>query len=146
MSVNAVDSEVAHAISDAAGGLPPIASFEGHEADWDQLGGNWSGERLPLEAIAENIVLDRNRVARRLGFPSQVNPGGRKQRLLDGTIPDLWCAEGVVGEVKNQITAQWGPAQLENYIDQCDAQWPEYKWRGLLVQGVPRWPQTRSTA
>jgi hypothetical protein len=41
----------------------------------------------------------------------------------------------VVGEVKNQITADWGPGQIEDYIRQCDEDWPGFEWRGVLVQG-----------
>jgi hypothetical protein len=88
------------------------------------------------ERITEEIVLNRARIAKRLGFPSAVNPDDRKKRLGNGKYPDLWCADGVVGEVKNQITADWGPAQIEDYIRQCDEDFPEFApWQGILVQG-----------
>lgn len=136
-SVQAIDSEVARAISQCAGGMPPAADFEGHEPDWSEHGGDWRGRRLPLEAIAERMVLDEDRVARQVGFASTVNPGGSKQRLGNGGIPDFWCAQGVVGDAKNQVNAKWGPDQLEGYIEQCDAEWPSHRWRGVLVQGEP---------
>jgi hypothetical protein len=125
---------VAQAISDCAGGLPRAASFEGFEADWHEESGEWGRYSLPPEAIVEGIVLDKDRVARKLGFLSRVT---RQQPLSNGRRPDLWCADGVVGEVKNQVTARWGPEQIEDYIEQCDLQWPEHRWRGVLVQGEP---------
>lgn len=135
--VQRLDSEVALAIRDCVGGMPPTAKFEDWEPDWDAEGGNWSGERLPPELIVELIVLDDEDIARELGFRSTVNPNGRKQRLRNGRYPDLWSRRGVVGEVKNQVTARWGPEQIEDYIEQCDAQWPDHEWRGILVQGHP---------
>ena len=131
--VKSINSDVGSAIAERVGEWPPAATFDSYPADWNERGGDWSRHRLPPEAI----VLDKDRVARRLGFPSRVNPAGKKQRLLNGRYPDLWCEDGVVGEVKNQVTAAWGPAQIEDYIDQCDLQWPEHQWRGLLVQGEP---------
>lgn len=82
-------------------------------------------------------MCDHEKIARRLGFPSPVNPNRTKQRLPNGRWPDLWCEDGVVGEVKNQVTARWGPDQIEDYIEQCDARWPAHRWRGILVQGQP---------
>ena len=55
----------------------------------------------------ELVVLDDEDIARDLGL-SPVNPDGRKQRLENGRYPDLWSRQGVVGEVKNQVTARWG--------------------------------------
>jgi hypothetical protein len=135
-----VPADVAQAVSDRAGGLPPVASFEAFPPNWREAGGDWSGSRLPPEIIVEDIVLDKGHVARRLGFPSRVNPYGRKQKLLNGRYPDLWCPDGVVGDVKNMVTANWGPDQIEDYIEQCDAEWPNYRWRGLLIQGEPDMP------
>jgi hypothetical protein len=37
----------------------------------------WGRYSLPPEAIVEGVVLDKDRVARKLGFPSRVNPDGR---------------------------------------------------------------------
>ncbi|MGI8730454.1 MAG: hypothetical protein ACR2LK_10775 [Solirubrobacteraceae bacterium] len=85
----------------------------------------------------ELVVVDDDDIERELGFRSPVNPGGRKQRLQNGRYPDLWSRQGIVGEVKNQVTARWGPEQIEDYIEQCDAQWPDHRWRGILVQGQP---------
>jgi hypothetical protein len=127
-------ADEAQAISDCAGGLPRAPSFEGFEPDWDEESGDWGRYRLPPEAIVERIVLDKDRVARKLGFPSGVIS---QQHLSNGRRPDLWCADGVVGEVKNQVTARWGPDQIEDYIEQCDRQWPAHRWRGVLVQGEP---------
>lgn len=134
--VKTIDEDVARAIAEVAGGLPKAPSFDG-EADWDEGGGNWSGERLPPEKITEDLVLNEHRVAGKLGLPPPVNPNGTKVRLPNGKIPDLWCESGVVGDVKNQVTARWGPEQLEGYIEQCDLEWPAHQWRGLLVQGEP---------
>jgi hypothetical protein len=135
--VQALGPDVGAAIGEVAGGLPPKATFDEHAARWDEEGGDWSGHRIPPEAIVEAIVLRRSRIARLVGFPSQVNPSGKKQRLGNGRCPDLWCTDGVVGDAKNQVTAAWGPAQIEDYIDQCDVQWPHHEWRGVLVQGEP---------
>lgn len=136
-SVWSIEAEVAQAISVCAGGLPPAADFHGFEADWRQPGGLWGRASLPPEAIVEEIVLNEDEVARRLGFPSPVNPNGGKVHLSNGRIPDLWCSAGVVGEVKNQVTARRGPDQIEDYIAQCDTQWSAHQWRGVLVQGEP---------
>jgi hypothetical protein len=117
--------------------MPAAASFDGFPADWDEEGGDWATlRRLPPEAISEQIVLDKRRLATRLGFTSQVNPGGKKHRLPSGRVPDLWCEERVVGEVKNRITATWRPRQIEDYIKECEATYGG-KWRGVLVQGEP---------
>lgn len=134
-SVTGLTDEESEAIAELSGGLPPAPDFEDGETDHDEEGGKWGPRTLPREIITEEIVLNRSRIAKRLGFPSAVNPDGRKKRLSNGRYPDLWCAEGVVGEVKNQITADWGPGQIEDYIRQCDEDWPEFKWRGVLVQG-----------
>lgn len=134
-SVIGLTEEESKAIGELARGLPPCPEFEDGETDHDEEGGKWGPRALPREVITEQIVLDRIRIAERLGFPSVVNPGGPKKRLSNGRYPDLWCAEGVVGEVKNQVTAAWGPGQIEDYIRQCDADWPEFEWRGVLVQG-----------
>ena len=115
--------------------LPPTARIA-DPADWAQPGGDWAARRLPPERIVEEIVLNRRRVARRLGFPERVNPDGKKKRLANGTYPDLWCAQGVVGDAKNQVSAKWGPEQIAGYIDECNRQWPRAGgWRGILVQG-----------
>lgn len=95
--VRAIDEDVARAIVESAGGLPAAAGFEGNDADWEQGGGDWSGFRLPPEQIVEDLVLDKGRIARKLGFPLQVNPSKTKQRLPNGRVPDLWCERGVVG-------------------------------------------------
>jgi hypothetical protein len=129
-----LERDVAEAIEQCAGGLPPPATFQAHPADWDQLGLNWSGERLPPERIVEEIVANKARVARKLGFRSAVVA---QKHLANGRRPDLWCDAGVVGDAKNQVTAAWGPQQIEEYIDQCDRQWPAHRWRGVLVQGIP---------
>jgi hypothetical protein len=135
-SVTALTDEEAEVIVELAGVLPP-PEFEEGEIDFGEEGGKWGPRTLPREVITEEIVLDESRIATRLGFPSPVNPGGRKKRLGNGRFPDLWCPDGVVGEVKNLITADWGPAQIEDYIRQCDEDWPEHTWTGVLVQGEP---------
>jgi hypothetical protein len=40
--VQRLDPEVARAIRDCVGGLPPAAGFRDHGPDWDALGGDWS--------------------------------------------------------------------------------------------------------
>jgi hypothetical protein len=125
--------EQAVAIDRLAGGLPPAA--DPGAVDEQQAGGSWSGSRLPPEVITEVIVHDRGRVARRLGFRGKVD---RQKVLGNGKRPDLWCREGVVGEVKNLVGLDWGPAQLEGYLAQCDRQWPQQApWKGRLIQGQP---------
>lgn len=136
-SVQAIDEEIGQAIAECSGGLPVAATFD-EAADWSQDGGRWSGERLAPELITETLVRDKKRIAKRVGLIAPVNPTGTRKRLANGRIPDLWCEAGVVGEVKNQVTAAWGPEQLEGYINQCDEEWPERApWSGVLVQGVP---------
>lgn len=66
--------------------------------------------------------------------------------LANGKIPDLWCEAGVVGEVKNLIGSGWGPKQLLSYMRQCDQQWPEYEWQGVLTQGEPELTPAASNA
>jgi hypothetical protein len=138
-SVRSIDDDAAEAIGGCIGEMPPAAGFHEHPVNWSEPSGAWGRlRRLPPEVIVEHLVLNRSRVARRIGFPGQVNPGGKKQILANGRIPDLWCAEGVVGDAKNQVNAQWGPQQIRDYIDQCDVQWPTHcPWHGILVQGVP---------
>jgi len=51
--VQRLDHEVAVAIRECVGGMPPTARFEDWEPDWDAEGGDWSGERLPPELIVE---------------------------------------------------------------------------------------------
>jgi hypothetical protein len=134
-SVTGLTDEEAGAIVELVEGLPPAPEFEEGETDHGEEGGKWGPRTLPREVITEEIVLNRARIAKRLGFPSPVNPGARKKRLGNGRYPDVWCADGVVGEVKNQVTADWGPGQIEDYIRQCDEEWPEFEWKGVLVQG-----------
>ncbi len=80
-------------------------------------------------------MLNRGRIARKLGFSSKV----RTQYTLPSrkNRPDLWCDAGVVGDAKNQVHADWGPEQIERYIDECQEVWPKHKWRGVLFQGEP---------
>lgn len=129
----ALSREEGLAIDQLAGGLP--RAVDPSPADRRMFGGAWSGARLPPERITELIVYDKQRIARKIGFPSRVS---RQKTLANGRIPDLRCADGVVGEVKNLVTLRWGPSQLEDYVRQCDRQWPEKApWRGVLVQGSP---------
>jgi hypothetical protein len=129
-----LEPEEGRAIAQLAGGLPPAATFTKAETNWREKGGDWGQYSLPPEAIQERLVHDMASVARKLGFTSRVH---RQKHLSNGRIPDLWCDAGVVGEVKNQVTAARGPDQIEDYIEQCERQWPEHSWRGVLVQGQP---------
>ena len=125
------------AIDELAGGLPAAPQLRGDEADWSAPGGDWSGERLQAEEVTEKLMADKRRIARKLGLEGEIRALGNKRRLANGKVPDLWCDAGVVGDVKNQVTADWGPEQVEGYIEQCDREWPEHRWRGVLVQGLP---------
>ncbi len=129
-----LERDLAMAIDDLAGGLPAAPPLRGDEADWDAAGGDWSGERLPPEEVTEKLMADKHRIARKLGFVGEIRA---QKTLANGKRPDLWCEAGVVGDVKNQVTADWGPGQLEGYIKQCDPEYPEHQWRGVLVQGLP---------
>jgi hypothetical protein len=133
-SVYSLEPRIARAIEELAGGLPPAPSFDGSPPQWRAEGGDWGRISLPPEIIIEDVVRDNGRIARKLGFPSQVIT---QRRLGNGLRPDFWCADGVVGDAKNMVTAAWGPDQIEDYVEQCDAQWPENRWRGILVQGEP---------
>ncbi|MDQ2765410.1 MAG: hypothetical protein M3Y22_18610 [Pseudomonadota bacterium] len=128
---------LAMAIDDLAGGLPAAPPLRGDEADWDAAGGDWSGERLPPEEVTEKLMADKRRIAHKLGLVGEIRALGNKKRLANGKVPDLWCEAGVVGDVKNQVTADWGPGQLDGYLEQCDLEYPEHQWRGVLVQGLP---------
>jgi hypothetical protein len=134
-SVYRLDRECAHAIVELSGGLPPEACFGECPAEWKERGGDWGRHSLPPEAIVEELVRDRSRLARKLGFSTKV---ATQVILANGKRPDLWCDAGVVGDAKNRVTATWGPEQIEGYISQCDTQWPKAApWRGVLVQGEP---------
>jgi hypothetical protein len=136
-SVARLSGTEALAILALAEGLPAAPVFVDGESDHDEDGGIWYDRRWPPESITEELVLGDARTQRRLGFAGSVNPAGKKKCLGDGTYPDLWSSEAVVGEVKNQVTSAWGPGQIERYIRQCDAEWPEQgPWRGVLVQGA----------
>lgn len=131
----ALPGPVAAAVAELVGGFPSVASFEDDPPRFDLDGGEWGAAVLPPEVIVEEIVAGSRRVAREIGFPTVVKT---QVTLANGKRPDLWCEDGVVGDAKNQVTATWGPAQLEGYIEQCDRQWPRPGgWRGVLVQGVP---------
>jgi hypothetical protein len=133
-SVYRLDRKYAEAIDTLAGGLPPASGFS-RPAKWNERGGDWARRSLPPEAIVEALVRDNSRLARTIGFPSEV---ATQVPLGNGKRPDLWCDAGVVGDAKNQVTATWGPEQIEGYIAQCDRQWPKVApWRGVLVQGEP---------
>jgi hypothetical protein len=77
-SVTGLTDEEAEAIGELAGELPPAPDFEDDETDHGEEGGKWGPRTLPREIITEEIVLNRWRIAKRLGFPSAVNPAGRK--------------------------------------------------------------------
>ncbi len=133
----ALENDLGVAIADLAEGLPPAPAFQGDEADWSQPSYVWGKVRLEPESITEALLGKRNRLAKKLGLEGEIYADPKKRRLGNGRFPDLWASAGVVGDVKNQVTATWGPAQVEDYIDQCDREWPEHEWRGVLVQGLP---------
>jgi hypothetical protein len=133
--VEEVLRECAEAIDKLSGGLPPQADFSEHPAKLGKRSGGWGRHSLPPEEIVEVLVRDSSRLARKLGFSTKVIT---QKVLANRKRPDLWCDAGVVGEVKNRVTATWGPEQIEGSIEQCDTQWPELApWRGVLVQGEP---------
>lgn len=117
-----------------AGGLPPQRlprrgprSTDG-KTIWPDTGG------LAPEAITERLVVNNRRVWRTIGFPSRPEP----QRWISRSDrPDL-RAPGVVGEVKNRLRSDWGPAQIERYLRTLDREEPsETAWRGVLIHAEP---------
>ena len=70
-----------------------------------------------------------------MGFRSAPRSG---HRLRDGKYPDLMSDEGVVGEVKNVIGPNWGPAQLAGYIRQLRIEQPDIESRGVLIHSAEK--------
>lgn len=122
--------EEARRINALAGGLPPArtANREPRRSDGKEI---WPGSGgLPPERITEELVATTRRVWRRIGFPSA--PETQRATSRDDR-PDLIAAP-VVGEVKNQIRQDWGPHQIERYLDTLDGSRPtEGPWRGVLI-------------
>jgi hypothetical protein len=132
-SVSGLDKKDAQAIADLVGRLPLAPGFDGHAEDWTEIGGTWAGRMLDPESLAEEIVAEESEISRELGFPSTPV---RQKSLSRSDRADLWCPEGVVGEVKNLVTSKWGPGQIERYLRTCDERWPQHEWKGVLVQGA----------
>jgi hypothetical protein len=80
--------------------------------------------------ITENLVIATRRVWNTMGFPCR--PEAQKW-ISAQDRPDL-LAPGVVGEVKNRLRSDWGPAQIERYLNTLDRERPlEQPWRGVLI-------------
>jgi hypothetical protein len=125
----------------------------GHEAATrlDELAAGLPEQRLPVDAPTETAELllwtgghgrspefllhdeveATKELWRQIGFKSAPRRG---HRLQNGTYPDLYSAEGTVGEVKNVVGPNWGPKQIEGYIRQLDREEPEKApWQGVLI-------------
>jgi hypothetical protein len=132
MSVSSLDKAAAEAIRGLADGLPEAPGFGGQIEDWDEEGGDWGNYVYELESVAQRWVAEDPELWKELRFPSRP----LMEKWLSPTErADLWCPEGVVGEVKPIVTSKSGPDQIGRYIATCDRQWPEYRWKGILVQG-----------
>jgi hypothetical protein len=94
----------------------------------------WIGARgRAPEFLIHDEVETTRRLWRHIGFKEAPRRG---HRLKNGQYPDLYSPEGVVGEVKNVIGPNWGPAQLRGYMRQLDSEEPEKDpWRGVLIHG-----------
>jgi hypothetical protein len=94
----------------------------------------WLGAdgREPEFLIQQDVIADKS-VWRKMGFGSAPRSG---HRLQNGTYPDLMSDDGIVGEVKNVIGPNWGPAQLSGYIRQLRIEQPDIEWRGVLIHSA----------
>jgi hypothetical protein len=132
-SVVGLDGTEVREIGVLLGRLPLAPGFADQSEDWDESGGTWAGQTWDPESLAEEAVAQDPELAALLGFPSLPI---RQKTLSNTDRADLWCPEGVVGEVKNLVTSKWGPDQIERYLRTCDERWPEHEWKGILVQGA----------
>jgi hypothetical protein len=91
---------------------------------WPATGG------LAPESITESLVANKRSVWRAVGFPNRPE---QQRRISPADRPDLYAA-GVVGEVKNRLRSDWGPAQIERYLRTLDLSEPrDIPWRGVLI-------------
>lgn len=89
-------------------------------------------EALQTEAWRSGLLSAVRVVSRERSFADN----GRRPRGT-GSAPTFGARPASLCDAKNRVRADWGPAQLEGYIEQCDRQWPGREWRGVLVQGEP---------
>jgi hypothetical protein len=120
--------EIAEAIEQLAGGLPPQRTPSGDptHAPTDR----WFGAMdIDPESVFELAVLASRALWRKIGFPSAPIA---QVRISPRDRPDL-LSPGVVGEVKRRIVSK-DVGQLERYLDELELSRPrENGWRGVLI-------------
>ncbi len=128
-----LDRQAAERVEEVSGGLPPQA-MPTREPDTDAELDLWVGPAgRPPEFLVHDEVESTRRLWREIGFRQ---PPRRGHKLRNGTYPDLYSHEGVVGEVKNIVGPNWGPRQLRSYMRQLDLEEPQRApWRGVLIHG-----------
>lgn len=96
----------------------------------------WPGvrDRQPEAPIERRFRSDRM-LWRQVGFTAAPT----KPFLANGRRPDLFSgADRIVGDVKNEVRVDWGPEQVEDYLDTVDATEPgPQRWRCILVHEAP---------
>jgi hypothetical protein len=127
--------EVALHVEAVAGGFPAQRFPSRNPKQKDELD-IWIGAhgREPEFLIQQDVIAVK-RVWHKVGFGSAPRSG---HRLQNGKYPDLMSDDGVVGEVKNVIGANWGPTQLAGYIRQLRIEQPDIEWRGVLIHSAEK--------
>lgn len=96
----------------------------------------WPGvrDRQP-EAPIERRFRSERALWKKVGFT--VAP--TKPFLANGRRPDLFSrVDRLVGDVKNEVRVEWGPEQVEDYLDTVDTtETGPQCWRGILIHEAP---------
>jgi hypothetical protein len=128
-----LDPDVRLALTSLVGRWPAPVGKARTRPRWDEPIENFSPIRDP-DGYSQRLVWERPELAEAIGFSPRLEP---KERILqNGMRADLWDPAGVVGETKWRITGDEGPSQLEGYIVQCQREWSDREWRGVLVQSA----------
>lgn len=126
--------EAAMRLDQLTAGLPEQQFPDDAPTEDDELD-LWTGARgREPEFLIQDEVEATKRLWHQIGFRSAPRRG---HRLQNGTYPDLYSADGVVGEVKNVVGPRWGPGQLLSYVRQLNREEPDKApWKGVLIHGA----------